>query len=274
MHTYTKHFDSILGMSAYMEKNWEYWEQGDKSGSSFTDCLSHDEARKVMSHGGYYEAGAKRLTKAHIDGAKFPMQRSPMPVPAPAMAGHRANVPAFLSGSPMGMVRNIDQPLGDKRCRILVAVAASAGVKHEALMNRGAAIMGCIEALQSEGYAVELTAGWFTKRLDYARVDLTLNVKSYQDTFNPAALAYILAEPSYLRKTLFSLCNILQEKHPESSALEGIRGGLGQPITDLEGLGYDIVFDGVHLSGEWTPKNSADKAMGKVHEWLAKHGEH
>jgi hypothetical protein len=264
---YVHHFESLLGLSSYLEDNWQAWRDGNKPGGSFKDCMSQTAAKKILKKGGHWDEGAQRMTRARIDAGKFPMLKSAMPVPAPAVAGYRANVPAFLAGSPVSMVRNTDVEMSDRRCRMLVAVNASASVKHDTLLNRGAAIMGAIEAMENEGYSVELTVGFLTGS-SIGEAHFLVKVKDYCDTFNPASLAFVLAEPSFFRRSLFALFEIDRVSDPENPILDEMEYGLGYPLGTFDDKGYNIVFEPLHGGERWTPANSADKAMEKVFDWL------
>lgn len=269
---YEKAFQSVTGLSNFLEAGWPDWEKGFQSGQSFTDCMSHDATREILSQGGHWSEGVARMKSAQIDVTKIPLSESSFALQQLSVVGHRPSVPAFMAGAPMSMVRNLPETRPDRRVRMLVSVCASAGVKHEILLNRGAAIMGAIDQLCGEGYAVELTVGFFIES-DDKQVHLTTRIKDFQDTYNPAALAFVLGEPSFFRRALFALFNILQVQQPDNKAIQAQGYTLGAPVTGLfEKLDYDIVYDSLHLHDGWTKANAADKAMERVYNWLARTG--
>jgi len=265
------HFDSVLALSEYIESGWQDWEQGKHSGSTFTDCMTHQKARAILAQGAYWPEGEERMQKAALKLDKIPQSTVDVPMPDNYIVGHKANVGAFLAGSPYSMTRYVYTPMDDKRCRMLVSVAGSGMVKHQALMNRGAAIMGAIDNLQSQGYAVELTVGFFITNHSSGKggeqVHYTVTVKNFQDTYTPAALAFVLAEPSFFRRNLFSVFDIdlQQTKHP---LLDSMKINLGYPVSKMDHLPFDIVYESLHGTDGWTAENSADKAMERVYKWL------
>lgn len=269
---YTHEFDSLLGLSKYLDDNWDQWLNSNQPGGSFTECMTHSECREILRHGGHWEAGAARMLSARIEPAKFPMRESALPMPINVVVGHRPNVGAFLAGAPASMVRNTEVAMADRRCRMLVCVNASCSIKHDTLLNRGAAIMGAVENLQNEGYAVELTVGFLTASSE-GEAHLLVKIKDYQDTFNPAALAFVLAEPSFFRRSLFAMYEIDSMMQPDNEILQSMRMNLGYPVSKLDKMDYEIVFEPLHGRERWTPSNSADKAMEKVYDWVERNRE-
>jgi hypothetical protein len=271
------HFDSVLAMSQFIETNQPAYEKSRQSGGSFTDCMSHKKTRKILAQGGHWSEGVERMQSARIDVTKIPLQESAIPVPVPAMVGHRPNVPAYLAGAPICMVRNTPESRPDRRVRMLVSIGGSAAVDHKALLRRGAAVMGAIQQLCNEGYAVELTVGFMITTnhtgKDGDQAYFTCKVKDFQDTFNPAALAFVLAEPSFFRRSMFSLFDISRVLDPDQPILKECAYNLGYPLTDFsrpEFADFDIIYESMHSGERWTVENSADKAMKKVYEWLEK----
>jgi hypothetical protein len=259
-------FDSILACSDYLEKDWPLWQQSRQSGDSFDNLLSHSECKRILAAGGYDDRSAKRMKKAQLDIHKIPAGDLDVPECVNAPVGHRPNVGAFLAGSPMSMARFVPVPQPNKSVKMLVSVGGSAMVPYKALMNRGAAILGAIDNLQTEGYAVELTVGFFAKSGN-SEFHTTVKVKDFHDTWNPGSIAFMLAEPSFFRRSLFAVCNIEQVRDGDSAAAD-MGGTLGTPIRKTNNVDYDIEFESLHGADGWTPENSAEKAMTKVYEWL------
>lgn len=73
----------------------------------------------------------------------------------PDVVGHRVSVPAYLAGVPNCMVRRAAAP-APAPVRIVVELNCLSTVRVETMRNRGVAIVGMIEALQSVGRPVEL----------------------------------------------------------------------------------------------------------------------
>ena len=260
-------FDSAIALSDYLESNWSLWERGIQSGSTFTDCMTQDECRAILANGGHWEEGAARMQKAALDIHKIPARELDVPELVSAPVGHRPNVGAYMAGSPLSMNRFVPQPQPNKAVKMLVNLTASAGIGHQTLMNRGAAIMGAIDNLQAEGYAVELTVGFFTSAGREGDFHATIKIKDFHDTWNPAAFAFFIAEPSFYRRSLFAVANI-EAARDSNSIADALGDSLGSVITKLDNQDYDIEFDAQHLDQGWTADNAAEKAMQKVYDWL------
>jgi hypothetical protein len=268
--TWSHPFDSMLALSDFIENNAGAVVRD----NSFTDGPQMVEVREILKAGGYHAASGEHISKHSIDESKFPQRKSIMPMSVNSVAGHRPNVGAFLAGSPMSMVRNMPAAKVDGRVKILVPSTASCGVDHSTLLKRGAAIMGIIEHLQAEGYAVEVTVGFFMTATNEGTdlVSVPIVVKHYQDTFDPAALGFALAEPSFGRKALFGAMDIMVKQNPDNALVVDMQHGMGYPAKPeaYAGMDYDIIFEAPHYHDRWTDDNSADKAMKKVYEWLAR----
>ncbi len=70
--------------------------------------------------------------------------------------GARVNVPAFLAGTPLNMRKRVRRPVESRHVAVYVSNTSAAGVSAETLLNRGAAIVGFISALQAAGIAMDL----------------------------------------------------------------------------------------------------------------------
>lgn len=261
------HFDSIIELSDYLESNWHHWEKSNKSGVSFSGLLSQDECRAILKNGGDHQPSADRMQRAELDMSKIPAGDLELPQLANAPYGHRPNVGAYLAGSPYSMVRFEPQPQPNKSVRMYYNLAASASVDSQSLAYVGASILGAIDALQVDGYAVELTIAMLIRTSDGDNFHATIKVKDFGDTWNPAAIAFMLAEPSFFRRSLFALINIEQVKDPKSIAAE-LGYGLGRPVDKTDDMGYDIQFDGILSEDDIKPDDALERVMSRVYEWL------
>ena len=259
-------FDSILAISDYLEGNQDLWQKSRKSGSTFEECMSHAETRQILASGGDHQPSADRMAAAELDLNKIPAGDYDTPEIAYSPVGHRPAVGAYLAGSPNSMARFVPMPQPNKSVKMLVSVGGSCGVSHDALMNRGAAILGAVDALQGEGFAVELSVGFATSQGN-SEFHTTVLVKDFGDTWIPSAISFMLAEPSFFRRSLFAVINIEQMKD-ENSAAADMGSSLGTPIQNTNNVEYDIEFEALHNDEGWTPENSAAKAMKKVDAWL------
>ncbi len=263
------HWDTIIAFSDYLESNWHHWEKSNKNRYDATPTMGFDEVRNILKCGGDHQPSADRMARAELDLNKIPLGDLDIPQLAPAVAGHRVNMGAYLAGSPKSMVRFARQPQTNKSVRMYVDIAASYKINNKTLANRGAAILGAVHALQVAGYAVELTVGMAVKTQgrSYDEFHASIRVKDFGDTWNPAAVAFMLAEPAFFRRALWALINIEQVKDPDSVAA-ALGYGLGAPHPDADKSEYDIAFTALHSRDNWTSANSADKAMTEVYKWL------
>lgn len=214
-----EHFDSISDLmatlherekTAYVKKRAKTAasreERGDRwCRQSLSDAMTmadnggadFDTAQKMME--------IKELTDAAMDGQIY------MPDWTPAMAGFMPNVPAFCAGEPLTMWAQSEETLKPARViKIVVVCVPQAGVEADAMLNQGAAILGAIDALERDSNTrVELIG--LTPAFSYDHNALmTVKLKAAGDDWNPASVAFAIANPAYGRRIGFKWLESLE----------------------------------------------------------------
>jgi len=161
---------------------------------------------------------------------------------AHAVGGAYPDVPLYVAGEVCHMVDNGEQ-LGEKPIiKLIVNVSASAGIKSDRLINRGAAITALVDQIESAGnsceiYAVEPTR---TSEGDFVTAPM-VKVKTAGEVVSIDDIAFALGHPSMLRRVFFALMEI-------DPATDGhsLHSGYGVPI-DLPAAA--LPADAIYLRG-------------------------
>jgi hypothetical protein len=197
-------------------------------------------ALALASQGGQWDDGAAALQSARVE-----IDRMRTSAPAlervRSVAGYMPDVPSFLAGLPQAMWTDAepeDAPRARaKVLRVGVAATYSASATSEHVMNRGAAIMSCVDALESEGFRVEVCAVIIAADDCYDeafRWDVV--IKQADQDWTPGAVAFALAHPAFNRRLAFGL------KERCAKAFRNTNGGgyNGGRANDIDGSDYDL----------------------------------
>lgn len=133
------------------------------------------------------------------------------------VSGGYVDVDRYLLGEPECMWESHmhDEVSSGKVLKVLVNVAACAGVPPERITERGMAVAAAVEAVQRMGFNVELwvgecVTGWGNRSGYDASVEL-VRVKDYRDVIDEEVSLFLMAHPGMLRKIIF-WCN---EQNPK-----------------------------------------------------------
>lgn len=150
------------------------------------------------------------------------------------VAGDRPNIGRAIAGDPAHMIRRT-KVLKTSRpvVRLLVNCGARADVRGGMRLNRGAAILSQIDALEAAGQRVEITLVWKANGHDKNTHEARCIVKQASEPCNVEALAFALINPSTHRRFAFAL----REQH---ASLYRWAGGYGssQNVTPEPGQIY------------------------------------
>jgi len=120
-----------------------------------------------------------------------------------AVTGAGVDIGAYVSGEPECMLEFVASEV--RRVRhvdIVVNVIAMGCVPADAIVNRGAAILACIEALEHAGCTVAVTA--IAAAVDHdTRYDFRIALKAPGVPMDTDRLAFVLSHPAMLRRILF-----------------------------------------------------------------------
>lgn len=118
------------------------------------------------------------------------------------VAGSLADIPAYLSGSPINMRRRAKRD-APKPLRISVDTMCSGGISHEALARRGAAVLALLRRLSMAGHAVEL---YLCGSGDMAgnRGEYIFAVRMETSPLDLARTAWAMSDAGFCRSVSFS----------------------------------------------------------------------
>lgn len=132
-----------------------------------------------------------------------------------SVAGHRADVGAYLVGNPLNMKRRVIAEHDRAPIRLIAEVGVSAGVSHENLARRGAALAALAVRL-AEVRPVELWAAWAwapngnsayrREALGPAKHTTTGMVRLATNPVSLAEVVAITAKAQFLRACVFTHC--------------------------------------------------------------------
>lgn len=122
------------------------------------------------------------------------------------VAGGLADVPAYLSGSPVAMRRRqrreTQAPL-----KIVVDVTSSASVNDTTLARRGVAALALLRKLEAAGHAVEI---WAVEAVGSGRTTGFCFVRLESQPLDLSRACWALASAEFSRECAFTACNTVQ----------------------------------------------------------------
>ena len=143
--------------------------------------------------------------------------------------GGSVNVNRFLTGHPRSMRSRTKRTMGSAPVlHICVNIACSSAVNASHMANYGTALVGLIDRLENSNRRVHLDVMDVTYMENgQARFSTGWNVKKANEPVDLSAIAYSIAHPAALRRTVFAMNERMRPQHEE--------GGYGQP------MGIDII---------------------------------
>jgi len=260
-------FESISAIAGHLdshEPQVEGWiidgGSGQRPDKSWDHGMSLSDATEVCRKGGNWVEGGQNLKEVTLEMAS--MRRDGMaPIIENDVTGYLPDIDAFLAGDPCNMLSEGEgDDANGKIVKIGVHVFQSAMTSVEKKLNRGAAIMSCIDALEDAGYSIELwavnTASSGTQSVDYRVL-----IKEAGQPWSPAAAAFGIIHPAFFRKVVFALAE--REKGYDDYCK-------GQGIG-YEPDGFDIVFPALLGSdSRWasTKEGALKHVTDKTNEYL------
>ena len=196
-----------------------------------------EEATEIANNGGAdfdtadKMIAVKNLTDAAMADAIY------LPNWTPSVAGFLPNVGAFCAGEPLSMYNQAEHVLETaKVVKIVVTCIPCASVSAPAMLNRGAALLGAIDALERDGNTrVELVGIFpsFSTRAKNCLMEIAL--KSAGDDWNPASVAFAIANPSFGRRIGFKWLESKKDYAGNVNASYGNgRTAKGKPPIDCD----------------------------------------
>ena len=168
--------------------------------------VSYDETMKIAAKGGYWMEGAAMVRNGVARAAEMSKQ-SQAPAIENSVAGFLPDVPAYLAGVPDNMMAMAETGIVAVSPIISIGVPnASGGVGGESIMNRGIAIVTLVDALESQGYRVEVHTALGCKGFnDQTLCDATVIIKQANEPWNPNSMAFGMGHPALIRRLGFAV---------------------------------------------------------------------
>jgi hypothetical protein len=261
-----KHYDTLeaaLQESALDScPSWDFKKRsGHKTSahySEFTGTSNHAEAVKLARFG--WPEGLARMNRNVAAVASLPaLSRAPsytmdvagaFPLAALAAAGDPACMFDFAPVS--DRVRPI--------VRLYVNTTASHYYTESEIFNYGSGLVGIIDALESDGYRVELTTVTSAVAHNNDRCLFTVRIKDAQDSVDLDRMAFCLAHPSFFRRIMFG---VMEQNLPES-IWESNYGVPDLPDREKHLGGDVILLTGVQSLGHGKPELKTPEAAFKA----------
>ena len=125
--------------------------------------------------------------------------------------GGYIDIPAYSSGSPF-CYRTTKSIYTPKFIRLNVSLSYSCGTTKKQVLNRAMIILALVNALEQAGYIVEINTYEISKESDEI-IEIDVNIKNNDETFNKAALYKSLCYVEFLRRILFRVLETLDVKN-------------------------------------------------------------
>lgn len=238
-------FDGVTALAQHLTSTERVSGSGDsaegRSASLDWDLsMGWDRALALATAGGHWNDGAAALQTARVEIDRM-RTNAPALEQVRSVAGYMPDVPSYLAGLPQAMWADAEPEEAPrsraKVLRIGVAASYSAGADSDHVMNRGAAIMSCVDALESEGFRVEVCAVIIaadSNNDDSFRWDVIL--KRADQDWSPGAVAFALAHPAFNRRLAFGL----KERCTKAYRNTKSGGYNSEQANYIDGSAYDL----------------------------------
>lgn len=128
-----------------------------------------------------------------------------------APAGGYVDVASYVTGSPLcfKIARKISVP---KFVRINVSLSYNCETTKEQVMNRALIVVALVNAFERAGYVVDINMFELSKNNNEI-VNINVNIKNGQDSFNKGSLYKTLCYVEFLRRILFRVLETIDVKN-------------------------------------------------------------
>ena len=238
---------------------------GDASTNSGVDnVFSLDDAIDIAANqGGYWPEGAEGIASVAIDATTATMAlKRALKLD---VVGAIPNIPAYLAGHPLTMISVTQDPRPKKFLKLGVHIGGTADTRQTTRLNRGKAIMSIVEALETEGYSVEVWGLWRnfdTWSNTAASVEVCL--KQASAVWNSHTAAFALANTSFQRR----LCWRFIESSDSNAMADSYGNGRKAPHADFD-LWFPYITGDIEKS-LGTPKKALAYAVSIAKQALQK----
>lgn len=179
--------------------------------------------------------------------------------------GALVDVGAYVAGEPECMMRFVDQPA--KRngglLRVIVNVTGNGDISADAFMQRGAAIVAMVDAMERGGKSVEIVAVECSGTQSQ-KTALAVTLKSQGEAVEMGRIAYTLGHPSFLRRHMFA---VAERQSPAMRKRMNVPNGYGYAV-ELGGPARDALMGDGDLYIPTLGSNAAFDTPAKCREWI------
>ncbi len=227
-------FDSLRELASWLKETPRLSNAGDASEtspptSSWDLGVGYDGTMAIAEGGGYWPKGAAMVRKGIATAAEM-VTRKAQPEIGLSVAGFAPCVPSYLAGVPENMLTMGGDDIVSQSPIITIGVPNAQGsVEGGAIMNRGIAIVTLVDALEAQGYRVEVhtALGCTSTYGGTVLCDATVIIKQANEPWNPNAMAFGMGHPALIRRLGFAV-----RERCKGSELETIHGyGMGAPVN-------------------------------------------
>ncbi len=229
------------------------------------------EALRKTREGDLAGVAASEALLAKFESLSFPTYRREW---YNEVAGHVANVPAFLAGHPQAMRRRRRAENSAAPITVFVDLFASCAFTQEQITTRGAAVLALVRLLAMHRpvtlYAAFATTSYSGRRSHNGRTTACVAVKLDTAPLDLAHAAYVLTSPLFLRQVLFHVC---EQTAPGTDPFPPLDGALCDVAEEMLGAGTQIlampgvVSDVVRDPGKWIEeriREAAPEVLGET----------
>lgn len=177
----------------------------DRGDSGWAGTNSYAEAEDLMYSGD--EKSYQKLMELKTETDKYYIAEAGSKVRSfNDVVGYTPNVPNAILGLPQSMINAKREPKKHRVIDVLINRSRSGMTSTKQIEYEGALILSFIDALERDGFRVNLSVGkisWF--RMEDEVTGHFVPIKLATDPLNVKKTAYYLVNPAYLRRTAFRI---------------------------------------------------------------------
>ena len=226
------------------------WQRASVTGSeSFTGTPDYESADHLLNYGdsgSLEKMQAVRVRKNAGQGTEIRRRQ------VNSVVGYAPNVPNYLRGVPVSMIgQNRVRVQSSKVVSIVYNFTVHCGVSEETIINESVKLLSVIGSMEKAGYRAGLSV-MFSATKGAERYNIIVKVKDPGQYMDLRKLAYILVNPSFLRRHCFRAMETEQElREPWNHGYGGVTEGdickdivKGTPaIKDSKYIGFDDLLN-------------------------------
>ena len=174
--------------------------------------MSLDDAIELAKRGGAWIEGAQDLQKITFKDSDFTTETFKRTT-VRDVAGGVPLIPLHLIGVPDCMLNSVKKQTQQKIIKIGINVGRSYKVNPDTIMNRGKALLACIDKLEELGYSCELWAVWRnTDKQGRYHGNIAVCIKNAGESYSPANVAFAVCSGAFQKR----LCWRMIESDPKA----------------------------------------------------------